>query len=207
MSLSLRNAAVSAAYSDTATVNLLSRTWASAHEIEVEKASVSLSVTVAFPYRAITTAFEFAILDHDSLKFDVVFCSEWESWCRRNNGVSSSLTSFLASNSFVSGLLVNCSLPLVDVDIGVVELKLSSTDFHVVDGHSFRSSSRRSDFASTSSFVHEREPSRVSGHAILNDMFLSRVFEHLSFIAPRTIFVSCVLCMDWTSIRRRMQEI
>jgi hypothetical protein len=69
---------------------------------------------------------------------------------------------------------VNCSLPLVDVDIGVVELKPSSIDFHVVDGHSFRSSSRRSDFASTSSFVHEREPSRVSGHAVLNDMFLSR---------------------------------
>jgi hypothetical protein len=72
---------------------------------------------------------------------------------------------------------VTCSLPFADIGVDVdvnVEFKPLSTDYHVDDVHSFRSSSPKSNFASTSTFVHEREPSHVSGHATLNDMFVSR---------------------------------
>jgi hypothetical protein len=86
MSLYLRNTVVSAAYCPTCSVNALSRAWACAHEVEPERSAISLSVTVAFPYQVVTSSFDFVILD--SLEFDVVFCLEWDSWCKENNGAS-----------------------------------------------------------------------------------------------------------------------
>ena len=72
---------------------------------------------------------------------------------------------------------MECSLPLADID-AVVDVILNSkplsSDFHIDYMHSFRLSSPKSDFASTSTFVRQREPSCLSGHAILNDMFLSQ---------------------------------
>jgi hypothetical protein len=70
---------------------------------------------------------------------------------------------------------VNCSLPSVDIEVDVdvnAELKTLSTDSEIDHMHCLSSPNFAS--TSTSTFVREPEPSHVSGHPILNDMFLSR---------------------------------
>jgi len=85
MSLLLASLPVTAAINSALPVNLLCSKRAAVHNVHNTTSLVELPVTVSFLNQEFTTQLPFQIF-HEDIGFEVVFGSQWESWCILNKG-------------------------------------------------------------------------------------------------------------------------
>ena len=85
MSLLLASLPVSAAVCPYLSQNLVTRKWASLHDVDSAASYVELLITVTYLNQAAAIILPFMIID-DKVEFEVVFRSQWESWCKWKKG-------------------------------------------------------------------------------------------------------------------------
>jgi len=192
-------------------INLLCSKHAAVHNVHNTTSHVELPVTVSFLNQEFMTQLPFQNF-HDDVGFEVIFGSQWESWCILNKGQLDNL--FLVF--LLSHFSVPCPLLAIDVPPHIYH-DISSIDAkHNV---SISSSSVRSDdpCLPSSSRLSDPPPESLptTAHAILEDMFLS---HHLSGIRVSVFHASehhlqkvCLLhgldvntCTDVRDIRSRL---